>query len=451
VHFLTGSDEHGSKIVKAALDAGKSPKEFVDEKVEKYERLCKVLELSNSRFIRTTDKDHEKTVQEVFARLHSNGDIYKGTYEGLYCVGCEAYLTEKELVEGKCPIHNAKPQLLKEENYFFRLSKYKKQIVELLEKQKLYEPEGRAKEILNRLKEQELKDLSVSRPKANVDWGIELPFDKSHTVYVWFDALLNYVTGAKQKRKNYWPADLHVIGKEIAWFHAVIWPAMLFSAKLALPKKIYGHGWLTFEGQKMSKSLGNVIDPFYMCEKYSTDSFRYYMMREIPFGGDGDFSEKNLAARHNNELANELGNLLNRSLSLLEKSFQGKVPDSKTSRGLQKKLGLKKINDCMERLALHDALSEIFSFVNSCNKYVNDRQPWKQSGKELEETLYSVADSLRIISILLSPFIPQTSERINAQLGVNAGKLKECKFGLLKAGTQTAKGEILFKKIEGKE
>lgn len=447
VWYLTGSDEHGSKIAKAAETAGKQPKEFVDLQVEKYLRLAKTLNLSQDRFIRTTDSDHEKTVQEIFQKIHKNGDIFKGTYEGLYCVGCEAFLTEKELVEGKCAIHKTVPSVLKEENYFFKLSKFQKKIIELIEKG-IFEPKGRANEMLSRLKSEPLRDLSVSRPKTNVSWGIELPFDKEHTVYVWFDALSNYYSGAKTKKKNYWPASLHILGKEIAWFHTVIWPAMLLSAKIALPEKIYAHGWLTVEGQKISKSLGNSIDPFYFCQTFGTDSFRYYLCREFSFGEDGDFSEKNLIARHNNELANELGNLLNRSLSLIEKNFQGKIPAGKTNAELQKKLDLKKIQKSMEKLELHNALSEIFSFINACNKFVNDKQPWKQSGKELEETLYSIADSLRVISILLSPFIPETSGKINAQLGVKAGKWKDCKFNLLKAGTQTVKGEVLFKKIE---
>jgi len=451
VLFLSGSDDHGSKIAKYAKEAGKEPKAFVDEQVEKYLRLAKALNLSLSRFIRTTDLDHECTVQEVFQRIFKNKDIYKGTYEGLYCVGCEAFITEKELVDEKCPYHKTVPALLKEENYFFRLSKFKQKIIQLLEKEKFYIPKARANEILNRLKNQELKDLSVSRPKSNVSWGIELPFDDSHTVYVWFDALLNYYTGSKAGKKNYWPADLHIIGKEIAWFHAVIWPAILLSAKIPLPKKVFGHGWLTFEGQKMSKSLGNVIDPFYFCKTYGADSLRYYLCREISFGEDGDFSEKNLIARHNNELANELGNLLSRTLTLLEKGFEGKIPKSQTSQELQKGLHLKKIQQSFESLEINVALSEIFSFISSCNKFINDREPWKQKGKELEKTLYSVVDSLRVISILLSPVIPQTSEKINSQLGVKAGSLKDCKFNLLKTGTQTKKGEILFKKAELQE
>jgi len=448
VFFLTGSDEHGAKIANAAQKAGKKPKEFVDEQVKKFLEIAKTLSLTHSRFIRTTDKDHEKLVQEIFQKIFDKGDIYKGTYSGLYCVECEAFYTEKDLVEGKCPIHKKPPQVLEEENYFFKLSKFEKQVLELLEKKALFLPKERVKELVNRIKENGLQDLSVSRPKTNVEWGIECPFDKKHVIYVWFEALLNYVSGAKTGKKNYWPADLHIIGKEISWFHCVIWPAMLLSAGIELPKRVFAHGWLTVNGQKMSKSLGNVIDPKYLCAKYSTDVVRYMLVREIPFGSDGDFSESSLKTRNNNELANELGNLVNRTLTMIEKYSAGKIPAGKTDSELQKQLHLEKIKLQMENLELHSALSELFSFISACNKFVNDKAPWKLQGKPLEEVLYSLADSLRIISILLSAFMPNTSEKINVQLGVKAGLLKECGFSLLKAGTKTKREEILFKKIE---
>ncbi len=447
VFFLTGSDEHGAKIAAAAKKSGKEPKEFVDEQVKKFTAIAKTLNLTHSRFIRTTDKDHEKIAKEIFQKVFEKGDIYKGSYAGLYCVGCESFLTEKDLVEGKCPIHQTAPQAIQEENYFFRLSKYEKQVLDLLENG-FFEPKERVKEIVNRIAKNGLQDLSVSRPKTNVAWGIECPFDKNQTIYVWFDALLNYVSGAKTGKKDFWPADIHIIGKEISWFHCVIFPAMLLSTGLQLPKKVFAHGWLTVNGQKMSKSLGNVIDPNYLCKKYSTDVLRYLLVREIPFGQDGDFSEAALKTRNNNELANELGNLVNRTIVMIEKYCNGKIPKAKTSAELEKALNLKKIEEHMEKLELHAALSEIFAFIASCNKFINDKAPWKLKGKELEEVLFSLADSIRIISILVSPFMPSASEKINEQLGVKSGLLKDCKFNLLKAGTTIKKSEILFKKIE---
>ncbi|MDD5163799.1 MAG: methionine--tRNA ligase [Candidatus ainarchaeum sp.] len=447
VFFLTGSDEHGAKIAAAAKKAGKEPKEFVDEQVKKFIEIAKTLNLAHSRFIRTTDKDHEKIAKEIFQKIFNKRDIYKGTYSGLYCVGCESFLTEKDLVEGKCPIHHTEPQILEEENYFFRLGKYEKQVLNLLENG-FFEPSERVSEIINRIKQNGLQDLSVSRPKTNVAWGIECPFDKNQTIYVWFDALLNYVSGAKTGKKDFWPADLHIIGKEISWFHCVIWPAMLLSAGLQLPKKVFAHGWLTVNGQKMSKSQGNVINPEYLCKQYSADVLRYLLMREIPFGQDGDFSEASLKTRNNNELANELGNLANRTIVMLEKYCNGKIPKAKTSPSLEKSLNLEKIEAQMENLELHAALSEIFAFISACNKFINDKAPWKLKGRELEEVLYSLTDSIRIISILLSAFMPETSKKINEQFGLKPGLLKECKFNLLKPGTQTKKGEILFKKAE---
>ncbi|MDO8647242.1 MAG: methionine--tRNA ligase [Candidatus Diapherotrites archaeon] len=449
VFFLTGTDEHGQKIARSAEAAGLAPKEFSDQNSAKFLEAWKKLGINFDKFIRTTDPEHKLIVQKFAQKI--KGDIYKGVYEGLYCVGCEAYITEKELVNGRCPFHPDKiPEPLKEETYFFKLSKFEKKLLEFYSKNPdCILPRKRANEIINRVKEG-LKDLSISR--KNLTWGIPYPEDNSLVIYVWFDALLNYITALDwpngKNFKKFWPADIELLGVDNSWFHCVIWPAMLMSAGIKPAKTIFVHGFLTFNGQKISKSLGNVISPIYLAGKYGADSTRYYICRQFVFGEDGDFSEKTLAERHNNELANELGNLLNRSLSLIEKDFQGKIPNARTNAELQKKLDLKKIQKYMEKFELHMALSEIFSFINACNKFVNDRQPWKQSGKELEETLYSVADALRIISILLSPFIPETSEKINSQLGVKAGTLKDCKFNLLKAGTQAKKGEVLFKKIE---
>lgn len=450
VFFLTGTDEHGLKIQRAAEKAGKKPKEFVDAQVKAFQRLCAAWNISNSRFIRTTDADHEKTAQDLFARAVKKGDIYKGEYEGLYCAECENFYLQRELEDGNCPVHKKKCEVVREESYFFKMGNYYAPLLELYKKNKTFVlPSGKKLEMENRLKEG-LKDLSVSR--SSLKWGVPLPNDKKHTMYVWFDALTNYVSGARAGKKDYWPADIHIIGKDILWFHSVIWPTMLFAGGLEQPKTVFVHGFINTEsGEKMSKSRGTVIDPLALAEKYPVDALRYFLLREIPFGEDGNFSEAELAKRINNELANELGNLLNRTLVMLEKYRAGKMPKSSVDSGLQKALALGKITAHMEKLELHLTLGEIFAFVKSCNAFINEKEPWKLAGqkeKELDVVLYSLADSLRVISILLSPFMPETSGKINTQLGVKSGTLADCKFGLLKAGTKVKKGEVLFRKIE---
>ncbi|MFH1255732.1 MAG: methionine--tRNA ligase [Candidatus Diapherotrites archaeon] len=448
VFFLTGTDEHGQKVEKAAKEAKLPTQKFVDLQVESFKKLVKVLNISNDRFIRTTEKRHGEISQEFFKKSLDKGDIYKGQYEGLYCTGCEAFYLEKDLAEGKCPIHKTVPELLKEESYFFRLSKYQKQLLEFYEKNPNFIlPKTRRQEIINRVKEG-LKDLSVSR--TSFTWGIPLPNDSKHFLYVWYDALLNYVSGVdfpEKKFKEFWPADIHLIGKDILWFHSCIFPAMLFSAGIEPPRSVFVHGFINLGGEKLSKSSGLVVDPIKLAEQYGTDALRYFLLREIPFGEDGNFSEESLRERINNELANELGNLLNRSIVLLEKKCAGKIPSAKTDDALQKKLNLKKIEVHLDALELHLALAEIMAFVKSCNVFVNEKEPWKLEGKAAEAVLYSLADSLRIIANLLSPFIPETAEKIAGQLGCKLGALDECKFNLLRAGLSTRKGEVLFKKI----
>lgn len=453
VFFLTGTDEHGMKIQRAAEKAGKKPKQFVDSQVKLFKELCEKWNISYNRFIRTSDKQHEKICQKIFQKVLDKEDIYLGEYEGLYCTDCERFYLEKDLANGKCPTHNKPVERVKEPSYFFKMSKYQKQLLDYFEKNPGFiQPISRKQEINNRVKEG-LLDLSVSR--ASFKWGIPLPNDRKHVIYVWFDALLNYVSGidyGKKKFKKFWPADVHNIGKDILWFHSVIWPCILFAADIEPPKSVWVHGFINTEtGEKMSKSKGNVIDPIALANEFNIDSIRYFLLREIPFGEDGFFSLKLLAARNNNELANELGNLLNRTIVLIEKNYNGKIPKGKTDKALQKELSLDRIEKLMERNEFHSALAEIFSFISACNKYINDKEPWKLKGKELDNVLYSLADSLRIISILISPFIPASSEKINKQLGVKEGLLKDCKFNLLKAGTKARKGEILFKKIELKE
>ena len=453
VFFLTGTDEHGKKIQNAAEQAGMKPKAFVDMQVKSFKELVENWSISNDNFIRTTDPMHEKMCQELFQKVLDKGDIYLGEYEGLYCTNCEAFYLEKDLLNGLCPVHKKPLEKIKEESYFFRMSKYQEQWLEFIERNpEFILPVRRKQEIVNRVKEG-LRDLSVSR--TTFKWGIPLKNNSRHVIYVWFDALLNYFSGIdfpSKKFEKFWPADIHVIGKDILWFHAVIWPAMLFSLGIQAPKKIFVHGFInTSTGEKLSKSSGNVIDPIKLAEDYGVDSVRYYLLREIPLSEDGEFSEKGLITRHNTELANELGNLLHRTLTLIEKNFQGKIPAGKTDENLAKKLKLQKIGQHFDGLEVHLALSEIFSFVGACNKYLNEKEPWKLSGKELENVLYSVSDSLRVISILLSPVMPSASDRMNRQLGVKAGTLKECSFNLLKAGAKIGKKEILFKKFELKE
>ncbi|UCD06912.1 MAG: methionine--tRNA ligase [Candidatus Aenigmatarchaeota archaeon] len=449
VFYLTGTDENAEKNSQAAKEAGVPVREFVDKNVEFFKNLCKTLNISNDYFIRTTEERHIKISQDIFRKVLEKGDIYKDFYEGLYCEGCEGYLTEKDLVGGKCPEHQKPPKPLREEAYFFRLSKYNDHIVKLLESPNFVIPKEKRNEMLSRIKSDDLKDLCISR--KNLYWGIDVPDDKNHKIYVWFDALINYVSAIGYpdggKFKEFWPADIHLIGKGINWFHSVIWPAMLISAGIKPPKTILVHGYLTVNGQKISKSLGVQIDPLEIVKKYGADPVRYLFAREIPMGEDGDFSEQALKDRLNNELANDLGNLLSRVVKMIEKSFSGNVPQGKVDEKLSKQLRVESIEKYMDKFELHNALAEIWNFIRACNRYINEKEPWKLEGKELQDILYTLADSLRIISILISPFIPATSEKINEQLGLKPGILKDVKFGLLKGG-KIKRGEHLFNKVK---
>ena len=419
VFFLTGTDEHGQKIARSAAEAGLKPKEFVDKMSKKFKDAWEKLDIKYDRFIRTTDKDHEAFVKDFVNKIKK--DIYRGSYEGLYCVGCERYYTEKDLVNGECQYHPGKKiEKLKEDTYYFRLSKYQKQLLKLYETKNFILPKERRNEIVARVKEG-LQDLSITR--TSFKWGIEFPLDNEHVIYVWFEALLNYLSGLGKKHE-FWPADLHLLGKDNSWFHAVIWPAMLLSAGYNAPKTVFVHGFLTFNGQKISKSLGNVISPNYLVGKYGSDSIRYFLCRHIPFaeGNDGDFSEQALKDRHNNELADKLGNLVSRVSTLAEK-----YGVEKTENKLLKKIDTKKIDKLFSNYELDKVLNEIFAFIDLCNEYVQSKKPWETKDKKV---LYELCDSIKAIAILLSPFVPETSEKIALQF---SGKIK--------------KAEILFRKV----
>ena len=443
VFFLTGTDEHGEKNQKAAEARGLSPQEYVDDLSGIWKETWKKLEISYDGFVRTSGKSHGEAAIAFIGLMEKSGDIYKGNYEGWYCVSDETFLTDLQLVGGKCPHCGRDVKRVKEESYFFRLSKYQEMLLEhYAAHPDFLSPLFRSDEIKNRVKAG-LRDLSITR--STLSWGVPFPSDSKHTVYVWVEALVSYLSGIGwpgQQAERFWPADVHLVGKEINWFHAVIWPAMLFSAGMAPPRRIFAHGWWTIDGKKMSKSVGNVVDPVAIAEKYSVDAFRYFVIREKPLGEDGDFSEKALVARINGELVADLGNLVSRVVTLAER-FDGKISGKPE---LESMLNLGKIDSLIEKQDLSNALEEIWSFVRSANKYVNEKAPWKLDGEELSNALYNLAESCRIISILIYPFMPSTARKINEQLGTVPGVLDECRFGEFKG--RIRKGEHLFRKVE---
>jgi len=416
--FLTGADEHGAKIVQAAEAAGKKPQEFVDEISGKFEALKRTLSLSWDNFIRTSDKKrHWPGAQKLWLELVKADDIYKKNYKGLYCIGHEAFITEKDLIDGKCRDHKKEPEVVEEENYFFRLSKYSKEIESRIKNQKLkIVPESRENEILSFLKEG-LEDVSFSRPAKDLNWGIPVPNDPKHTMYVWCDALSNYISalgygsGDESKLEKYWPADVHVIGKDILRFHAAIWPGMLLSAGLPLPKSIFVHGFITVGGEKMSKTLGNVVDPFEVVKKYGTDALRYYLLREIPSGEDGDFTYDKFEERYNADLAKGLGNLVSRVLTLAQKSDVKEVKNFKS----EIKTAGENVEKVMSEFKFNDALAAIWRLVASGDKYVDDKKPWalNSDSEEFKKTIGSLLYLISEIGKLLEPFLPETSEKIS--------------------------------------
>ena len=418
VFFLTGTDEHGAKICRAAEKEDKSPEEFTNEISAKFKKLKDVLNLSNDDFIRTTDqKRHWPSAQKVWLKLKENGDIYKKEYQGFYCVGCEAFITKKDLIEGKCIYHQKEPEVIKEENYFFRLSKYQDKIKEAIEKNEIeIVPESRKNEMLSFI-EQGLEDISFSRPRKDLKWGIPVPDDNSQTIYVWADALVNYISALDyvnngDKFKKFWPADVHCIGKDIQKFHCLIWPGMLISLGLEFPKKIFVHGYLTSNGQKMSKSLGNVIDPFELVKKYGADAVRYFLLREIPPTEDGDFSYEKFEKRYNSDLAGGLGNLVARVITLAAKikELGGDVVFKKEISKTQEEY-----RKTFEEFKFNETLVIIWSLISFCDEYIEKEKPW-QEGEKQEEVISNLLFALSEIAKLLEPFLPETSEKIFNQL-----------------------------------
>lgn len=450
VFFLTGSDEHGAKIQNIAKKKKKKPKAFVDGIVRDFKKAWKVLDIDYDGFIRTTDANHVSAVKKVLNELYEKKLIYKGKYESYYCEGCEQYKSKAELVDGLCQEHKVAPEFRSEEAYLFKLSAFRDKLIKSIEKEKFQIlPVERRNEILSFLKKEDLHDISISRPKEEVKWGIELPFDKKHTCYVWIDAFMNYLTGIGwplAKYKKLWPADVQLMSKDILRVHSTIWPAMIMGLGLDLPKKLFVHGYFTVNGQKMSKSLGNIINPVFLSEKYSSDAVRYYIIRAIPMGKDGDVSEEILKERYNNELANKLGNLVSRVGGMASK-LGDKIYVADVDPVLADKLNLPLIEDYMDKMLLDRALNEIFMFIDACNEYVQNKQPWKLEGDEKNQILYTLLDSIRIISILLYPFIPKSTEKINKHFDFPKPLYKNCKFGLTKSG-KFKKPEILFQKIE---
>jgi len=450
VFFLTGLDENSEKTVEAAKEqAYADVRAYADFMAELWKKTWKILEISNDDFIRTTEERHRKKVHELLERVKRSGDIYKGVYEGLYCEGCEAYLTESDLVDGKCPLHGKEPKRVREENYFFRLSKYADAILKHVEANPDFiQPEGRRNEVLSFLRSG-VKDVSISR--SGVDWGIDFPGDPSQKVWVWFDALCNYLSPEK-----YWPADLHIIAKDILRFHCVIWPGMLLSAGYPLPKRIFAHGFLTIEGKKISKSLGNVVDPVYLSEEYTPDAVRYYLLRETSFGQDGDFSEKGLRRRLNNELADTLGNFVHRVLTFVKNGFGGKLPESRPDPELEANV-LKRVNrieGLMENMKVSQALEEVISLAKLGNEYFQACKPWetiKSDQKKAADCIMGCANLVKILCVLIAPFMPQTSEGMASQLGMSLKGWEQAKKFDLRPGHKIGEPKALFTKVPAKK
>jgi len=471
VCFLTGTDEHGQKIEQAADKKGITPKALADAVVERYKSLWQTLNISNDKFIRTTDELHKKAVRKIFNTMKENGDIYIDHYEGWYCTPCETYLTETQLLDGNCcPSCGRETAKLKEPSYFFRMSKYGPQLLKHIEDNKDFiRPESRRNEIISFIKDG-LRDLSVSR--VTFKWGIPVPGDEEHIIYVWIDALTNYISALGYGEdgadfKKYWPATYHVVGKDILRFHTVYWPTMLLSAGVPLPESVFAHGWWTVEGQKMSKSLGNAIDPNWLVEKFGVDAIRYFLLREVPFGLDGDFSFKALIHRINGDLANDLGNLLNRTMGMVNRYFDGTVqPYTETGpedKALEETIArvFQEVDEQITNMAFNKALMTTWELVSALNKYIDETAPWALAKNEerkgrLGSVLYNILDGLRLVSLLINSFMPETAIKIRRQLGtaqdINVADASElCKIRTMESGHKLGEAEQLFPRIEEKE
>jgi methionyl-tRNA synthetase len=465
VLFLTGSDEHGQKIERIAASLGVEPKAYVDGIVSTFKDLWKKYNISYDDFVRTTEMRHHQVVQEVFRRIYAKGDIYKGEYEGWYCTPCEAFWVENRLQDGNCPDCGRPVELVKEESYFFRLSKYADRLLQhIADHPEFIQPESRRNEMVNFIKSG-LEDLCVSR--TTFDWGIPVPIDDQHVIYVWFDALTNYLTGAgflqdEAKFARYWPADLHLVGKEIVRFHTIIWPITLMALDLPLPKTVFSHGWLLLDHEKMSKSKGNVVDPVELADEFGVDAIRYFLMREVSFGQDGNFSRKALVERINADLANDLGNLLHRSVAMIIRYRDGVVPQPKVSTDLEEDLKqlaastLQDVNRHIETLELNAALSAIWRLIGRANKYIDEAEPWvlnrTEQSERLDTVLYHLAETLRIIVLLIKSFLPETGNKMWAQLGIDQDlescRIQDAEWGKLEPGTKVVKGDPVFPRID---